>query len=256
MIGILNDVRDERFEQESHLADYEENGASFSTIQTDTFVQEWIDNARGWDDYLDRLCKWAEHGGVSKAYNLRFSDRSRNETALATKLMRRVGSFEDPEGIVRRLMSDLSPPKWSTAGESYRNSVVESAKRYSVDCSEYYELSGGQQDQDSAPVIQEKAAVVIGALSFIQEDRFRTEELSDHHLVSDGISRKQIQRVLSDLEQLGYLRREQIGQANHWIIRADIPATGRPFELLVDRYRTCNEVKKQRREYCEDHSID
>jgi len=107
-------------------------------------VEEWINTARQNDTYLDELMEWSGSTNATPSdYDLRFGDRSRNEVALAEKLMWRFGSFNEGEQIVRRTLNQLHPPKWSQSGQCYRDSVINAAKTYTVDAGEFYEPKTG-----------------------------------------------------------------------------------------------------------------
>ncbi|GAA0247657.1 hypothetical protein ACFFQF_06340 [Haladaptatus pallidirubidus] len=208
--------------------------------------QDWLDKGREMDGKFDRLCTFAEKGGYPRDHDLEFGkDRSKAETALAQKLMWIFGSFPNPEDTVQQVMNQLSPPRWSTSGDFYRDSVLTAAMKYTLDIGECYK--GGQNDKSTRGVVQKQAAFIIWVADKAFDDKFRTKEIVNHGLV--GVKRDQVVKVLRDLEKVGILKHQRQGQYEYWIKQTDIPTSGSIHEMFLENYITEGELKKQRADY-------
>lgn len=205
-------------------------------------VEEWIDTARQNDNYLNELMEWSSSPNATPSdYDLRFGDRSRNEVALAEKLLWRFGSFSEGEQIVRRIITQLHPPKWSQSGQSYRNSVINAAKTYTTDAGEFYEpKTGGERS-----VLKVHAQCVVLHVAFMVDDVFTTTEIEEFQ----SFGYRQTLRVLNDLESAGYIQKGHVGDNNCWKKVSEIPTTGPVYEMFVNQYQTVDEDRQQRHVY-------
>ena len=205
-------------------------------------VEEWIDTARQNDTYLDELMEWSGSTNATPSdYDLRFGDRSRNEVALAEKLMWRFGSFNEGEQIVRQTLNQLHPPKWSQSGRTYRDSVINAAKTYTVDAGEFYELKSDRERS----ILRVHAECVVLEVAIMMEDVFTTTEVAQFQ----SFGYRQTLRVLNDLESAGYLTKTFVNRNECWKKVSEIPTTGPVYEMFVNQYQTVDEDRQQRHEY-------
>ena len=205
-------------------------------------VEEWINTARQNDKYLNELMEWCSSTNATPSdYDLRFGDRSRNEVALAEKLLWRFGSFNQCEQIVRQTLNQLHPPKWSESGRTYKDSVINAAKTYTTDAGEFYQpKSGGERS-----VLKVHAQCVVLNVAFMVDDVFSTSEVEEFQ----SFGYRQTLRVLNDLESAGYIQKDHVGDNNCWKKVSEVPTTGPVYEMFVNQYHTVDEDRQQRHEY-------
>ena len=239
------EVVDELTEDEPDTSQYESSPGEI-TLQTDAV--EWIENAREWDPKLNQLmeCLGDAIYSPEEYPKVEYTDRSSNEVALANKILRRIGSFEDFERHTYRIMDQLNPPKWSKRGEDYRKSVIESAKAKSTDIGEYYKMKQSNNSSNgSSRVIQHKVTEVILTIRIDMPNTFKTSEVAQWQ----DFSYDQTIRVLNDLAEAGYLQKKGKTKGVRWVKQSEIPAFGPEYELIIQQYTDVEEDKQQRHEF-------
>lgn len=233
----------------------------------------WWEGARGMDEYLDNLCTWAEqalteNAGRPKQYGLRFKDRSRNEVALAEKLLFQFGvkgDFQNPEEIVVTILNEIRPPKWQSAGETYRTSVIANARAYTIDDEDVMEQVDTQEGAipqqeatssppDSRGVVQHRANEISLIIRYTMGEKFTTRDIQEWIDVSDWT----IRQILNTWREAGYIRYDKHGDGSgFWREERELP-TGTPIydAFLDDNFHTTNEIRKMRHNYLRDDDLE
>ena len=198
--------------------------------------EEWLARAQDTDDYLDGLMAYfARDETAPEDFEPRYPDRSRNETALAEKLLWRFGGFEGGEGIVRRIMDDLRPPKWSRKGDGYKDSVLRAGRRYTTDRGDFYVQDGGGGVR--------KSVTFNIVLELGTRERVRTTDIVESRFVD--VEEDQVRKVLDALDAEDHIHYETEGRRGYWV--ADrLPDSDSEF---FDQFLDAQKILDQRREY-------
>lgn len=245
-LTILEELEEERSTEQ-------DTSAEAGTIQLEADVEDWIENGRESDEYLNQLieCLGSSSFEPGDYPLITHEDRSRVETALAEKLFWRFGAFEHHEETVRTIMTQLHPPKWSNRGEEYRDSVIQSARNYTTGVGEFYEVSEGRQKEGS--VLQRHADRIVLIAKYNVEETFTTPEVAS---LIDEIGVRQARKVLNALKDAGYLSKTFVKDNEHFKKVAEIDTTGKAYDLFLDQYRTLEEVKEIQHDYLSDDDPD
>lgn len=169
------------------------------------------------------------------------NDRSAIETALAQKLM---FYFEGDESKVRKVMDKIHPPKWTDRGESYQNSVIQSARRFTTDIDTVFNPNKSNNGERS--VTQHNAVEIILTVVYQMDNTFTTNDVS---AIQRNVGYRQTVRVLNDLEDAGYLTKTHVGENNCWKQVSEIPEHGSEYEMIINQYNDLGEVNQQRAQY-------
>ena len=232
---------------EKHEPDTSQYVSSPGEITLQTDAEEWVANAREWDPKLNQLmeCLGDSTFRPNDYPEVEYPDRSRNEFSLAVKIMRRIGGFEDYERHTYRIMDQLNPPKWSKRGEDYRDTVLQSAKAYSTDIGEFYQIDQDATTTGQSRVLQHKVTEIILTIRLNMSDAFKTSEVAQWQ----DFSYDQTLRVLNDLAKAGYLQKKGETKGVEWTKLTEIPAFGPEYELIIQQYNDVEEDKQQRHEF-------
>lgn len=224
------------------------------------YERAWLERAREMDDYLDRLCIWAENGGNPIQYDLRYSDRSSNEVGLAEKLLFQYGAqgdFMNPIETVIAVLDDLRPPKWRYAGKTYRKSVLTHAQAYAFDEEEIeaeettWETADKQSDSadslaNARGVNRRQADVISLIIRYDMDGTFTTKEIEQRI----NASRPTINRVLRTWRDYGLLTLTGSGKNQYWKKNGEMPIDLPLYKtFLKDNFHSPDEIRQIRHQH-------